>query len=169
MMMFKAIENLIDLGIDLNITIRKSNSDIMVVSVLPKHNGIKDGAKDMITPLVVKGSADDLDAQFVDVLINGLPKATGVLSNIKDFEEAANKSAAASDAMKAQREAEAKAKKEKKDKLDGMVKRGDDAKVAGKYLEAIQIYQDAKEFSESPSDIDKKIAEVKTLMQPTLF
>lgn len=166
-MMFKAIENLID-GIDLNITVRKSGND-MVVSVLPKHNGVKDGAKDFITPLVIKGTAEELDAQFVEVLVKGLPKVTGVLSNIKEFEEAAGRTAAASDAMKAQREAEAKAKKEKKDKLDGLIKKGDDAKAAGKYIEAIQIYQDAKEFAENPVDLDKKITEVRTLMQPTLF
>lgn len=167
-MMFKEIESLIGSGIDLNITIRKVN-DVMVVSVLPSHNGVKDNAKELITPLVVSGSAEELDEQFVSVLLSSVPKATGILSNIKDFEAATAKSEANSAATKAQRELEAKEKKEKKDKLDGLIKKGEDAKTAGKYLEAIQFYQDAKEFSDSSGDIDKKIAEVKSLMQPTLF
>lgn len=163
--MFNDLLKLID-GVDLVITIRKTIDSKLAVTVLPKKNGLKDDAQVLIPPAVLTGTADELDANFIQVLSQGIPQANGLLNNMKRYELQLAEVAANSKAELAKKEAAKKAKEERKTKFDEFVKKAETLETEGKTEDAIKFYRVAKNFTDTPEEIEKKLAK---LQQPTLF
>jgi PRTRC genetic system protein E len=101
-MFFKSIEPHL-IGMNLNLVISKSETGL-VVSVLPQLT-CKDEAKNNITPILLKGTAEELDAQFAGIIQQPLQKVSGLSTNLIQFEKAVEKT-----------EAENAITKDKKDK-----------------------------------------------------
>lgn len=98
-MFFTAINQMMTEGVDLTLVIRKANGQ-MAVSVLPKSNGLKDEAQNHIIPLTLKGVPQELDTGFLQAVARPVQKATGLITNMAQFEAQTEKAASESKAAK---------------------------------------------------------------------
>ena len=99
-------------GVDLVIRIRKTIDSKLAVTVLPKKNGLKDDVQVLIPPVVLTGTASELDANFIQVLSQGIPQANGLFNNMKRYELQFAEAAANGNAELAKKEAVKKAKED---------------------------------------------------------
>ena len=85
MNLFKDLNKILD-NCDITLTLKKKGENISVM-VLPKNAKVKMDLK----PLVVTGTADDLDGSFMGLIMNPLLSTTYAFNNIKEYEENLNK------------------------------------------------------------------------------
>lgn len=108
--LFKKLSESMAEGTTIALTIAKSESGL-AVSVLPGNSLVKDAAKNKFVPICLNGTAEEMDEGFLDAVLQPIAKANGLLSNIKDFEDAQEEAKKAS-------EMEKKAKEEAKKYAD---------------------------------------------------
>jgi len=84
MSFFKSIEQHLS-GMNLNVVISK-NDNGLTVSVL-RQPTCKDDAMKNLTPILLKGTADELDAQFAGIIQQPLEKVSGISANLIQFEK----------------------------------------------------------------------------------
>lgn len=170
-MFFTQISQLMNREADITLVIRK-NEGQLTVSVLPKSSGLKDEAQNHIVPLTVTGTPEELDTGFLPAICRPLQKVAGLLSNMCLFEQQADRAAADSKAQKELKTKEDKEAKARKEKFDKLVKTADGHIAERKYAEAVAGLQKAKEFATPPElkSVDGKIADAKDKMgQGSLF
>lgn len=139
-MFFKSIEQHLD-NLNLNIVITK-NENGLVVSVLPQLK-CKDEAKSNITPILLKGTADELDAQFIGIIQQPLEKVSGVSSNLIQFEKSIELAESKSAITKAEKIEETKMK----EKADKCLKKADEFIEKDDVKKAILQIEAALKFS----------------------
>lgn len=108
---FKSLSEMLSDGQQLTITLRREGQEL-VASIMPCLTGVKDKAVDNIVPIVINGTPEEFDDGFIDALKNGLPQATGLVANIKDFEESVETARKATEMAKKQKDEKDKLKKE---------------------------------------------------------
>lgn len=170
-MFFTKINQMMNQGVDITLVIRKKEGQLMV-SAMPKSNGLKDEAQNHIVPLTVTGTPEELDMGFLPTICRPIQKATGLLSNMSQFEQQADKAAANSKAQKELKDKEAKEAKEKKDKFDKHMKAATEYESAQKYSEALAALNQARTFAtpQAIKSVDEKISAIKRkLGQGSLF
>lgn len=170
-MFFTQISQLMTQGVDLTIVIRRKENELMV-STLPKSNGLKDEAQNQIIPLTLTGSPAELDAGFLQAIAQPIGRATGLIVNLEQFEQQAAKASANSKAAKDAQAKESKEEKEKREKCERFVKKADELIAAQKFDETLFNLQQARLYAteQTRKPIDEKITEVKAkLNQGSLF
>lgn len=108
--MFVEISELISDRDVIKLVMTKVNG-ILCVSLLPTKTGLKDEAKDNLSPIVIKGTPEKLDEQFIEAIKQPLQKTTEMLTNMDIFEKSLEAMEAKS---KAANEAKKKAELERK-------------------------------------------------------
>lgn len=102
------------------LTLAKVNGKL-AISVMPTKVGLKDEAKNNLSPCVLTGTPEELDLEFTKNLIQPLSKSVGLLTNMEAFEKSIEatqaKSKATSEAKKKE-EMEKKAYSEKFKKVE---------------------------------------------------
>ena len=132
--------------------------DKLVVCVLPRSEKVKDEAQNHFTPLNLEGTPAELDAGFIAAISNPVKRVSGMLKNMADFEEKAEKAAA-----------ESKALKDKTDKVNKLIKEAE-ALEKDKPKEALAAYKKALEQDKYNQKIIGKIAALQEkTMQGSLF
>jgi PRTRC genetic system protein E len=170
-MFFTQINQLMNQGTDITLVIRKKEGQLMV-STLPKSNGLKDEAQNHIVPLTITGTPEELDAGYLPAICQPIQKATGLLTNMSRFEEQAEKAAANSKAAKELKDKEAKEAKEKKEKFDKLMKKATDLESEQKLTEALNTLQQARAVAtpQAIKSVDEKITAIKfNMRQGSLF
>ena len=145
MFFFKEISGLVTAGVELNVTIKRSGENL-IVSVLPKVTDLKDEAAKKLVPLVVSGTPDELDKEFSAAISTPIQSATGLLTNMKEFE-----------VSQVEAQAKSKAADANKKKYDQLVKKADDLEKDGKLKNAVACLKQAKEFAQDKPAIQKRI------------
>lgn len=170
-MFFTQINQLMNQGIDITLVIRKKEGQL-TVSTLPKSNGLKDEAQNYIVPLTITGTPEELDMGYLQAVCQPIQKATGLITNMSQFEEQAEKASANSKAAKELKDKAAKQEKEKKDKFDKLMKKAEELEKEQKLSEALTNLQQARTVATSQAikAVDDKIAAIKfKLRQGSLF
>lgn len=170
-MFFTQINQLMNQGIDITLVIRK-NEGQLTVSTLPKSNGLKDEAQNHIVPLTITGTPEELDMGYLQAVCQPIQKATGLITNMSQFEKQAEKAAANSKASKELKDKAAKEAKEKKDKFDKLMKKAEELEKEQKLSEALTNLQQARTVAtqQAIKTVDEKIAAIKfKLRQGSLF
>jgi len=170
-MFFTQINQMMNQGIDITLVIRKKEGQLMV-STLPKSNGLKDEAQNHIVPLTLTGTPEELDAGFFPSICQPIQKATGLLSNMTQFEQQADKAVANTKAIKEQKDKEAKEAKEKKEKFDKLMKKASDLEAEQKFSEALINVKQARAFAtpQAVKSVDEKISALRMKIgQGSLF
>lgn len=164
-MFFTSISQIMTESIDLTLVIRKTNGQL-TVSALPKANGLKDEAQNHIIPLTLSGSPEEMDAGFLHAIAQPLRKATGLISNMMEFEMQTDKAAANSKSAKEAKSKETKEEKEKREKYEKHMKKAEELAKAQNHKDAIASLQQARMFAtaDKHSTIDAKIEEQKKAM-----
>ena len=170
-MFFTAIHQMMTEGVDLTLVIRKANGQL-TVSTLPKSNGLKDEAQNHLVPLTVTGTPQELDAEFLQTVARPIQKASGLITNMAQFEAQADKAAANSKAAKEAKAKETKEEKEKREKYEKLMKKAGELAAAKNHREAINVLGQAKAHANTAQlkDIEEKIkAENAEMNKGSLF
>ena len=170
-MFFTSISQMMTESVDLTLVIRKANGQL-TVSTLPKANGLKDEAANHIIPLTLTGSPEEMDAEFLQHIMQPIRKATGLISNMVEFEQQADKAAANSKAAKDAKAKETKEEKEKREKYEKHMKKAEELITVKNHKDAILALQQARMYAttDKQKEVDEKIAEQKKAMnQGSLF
>lgn len=108
---FKEMSVLLGDGQQLTITLRKVGQS-MAASVMPDVSGVKDKAVGNIVPIVLEGTPDEFDEGFVEALKQGIPQASGLVSNIREYEESVENAKKATEMAKKEKDDKEKARRE---------------------------------------------------------
>ena len=170
-MFFQTINRMITAGTDLSINIRQVN-DKLTVAVMPRRAGLKDEAGEQIVPLVLNGTPEELDMEFLGAITAPVQKAQGILTNLETFEKQAEQAVSQSKAAKSVAEKESKEVREKREKMEKLLKKAEDATGGKRYSEALTWLKQAKVLAlpDKQKEIDEKMAEVqKKASEGSLF
>lgn len=122
--MFTEIANLMSDKDVITLVLTKANG-ILAVSVMPKKIGLKDEAKDKLSPIVLKGTPEELDREFITTIQKPIERAVGLLTNMavheKSVEEVKAKSKVEDETRKKEN-AEKKAFTDKMQKVETLYK-----------------------------------------------
>lgn len=133
MISFKLLEQYLG---NSNITlVLTKNENIITVSLLPQPK-IKDEAKSNLKPIMIKGTAEELDAQFHVAIQKPLDLVSGVIDNISEFEKSVEK-------LKAESKASEEAKKSEDKEKQENIKKGE------KIVEKAKALFDKKEYDKA--------------------
>ena len=103
MELFSKLSEIMGDGCTLAINIAKTENG-MTVSVLPGNSLVKDAAKNILSPLNVSGTPQELDEGFVEAIIKPVAKTNGMFADIKSFEASQQAAKEASEMEKKQKE-----------------------------------------------------------------
>jgi PRTRC genetic system protein E len=158
-MFFQTINRMITAGTDLSINIRQVN-DKLTVAVMPRRAGLKDEAGEQIVPLVLNGTPEELDMEFLGAITAPVQKAQGILTNLETFEKQAEQAVSQSKAAKSVAEKESKEVREKREKMEKLLKKAEDATGGKRYSEALTWLRQAKRLAmpDKQKEIDVKIS-----------
>jgi PRTRC genetic system protein E len=161
-MFFMQINQMMNQAVDVTLVIRKKEGQLMV-SVMPKSNGLKDEAQNHIVPLTVTGTPQELDMGFLQTICQPIQRATGLLTNMSQFEQQADKAAVNSKAEKEKKDKEAKEAKEKKEKFDKLMKKASELEAEQKYADTIANLKQARTFAtqQAIKIVDEKISAIR--------
>lgn len=148
MELFKKIAEIIGANDDVTLVVRKTGPDALVVSVRVENRSVTDGAKALIPPFVVKGSPEELDAEFLDVIAQPLEESAGLQTSMQNFETSKKLAEAQSQAAKAAAEKAKKDREAAKTKVEAALKDADALKEARSYAEGRRAYAAAKDLAE---------------------
>lgn len=164
-MFFTSISQMMTESVDLTLVIRKANGQL-TVSTLPKANGLKDEAANHIIPLTLTGTPEEMDAEFLQLVMQPIRKATGLITNMVEFEKQADKAAANSKAAKDAKAKETKEEKEKSEKYEKQMKKAEELITAKNHKDAITALQQARMYAaaDKQKEVDEKIAAQKKAM-----
>lgn len=155
---------------DLQLTIAKGAENNLIVSVMLQNEQCGDNAKNIIPPLNLRGTAEELDNGFFEKITTPIQTASGLMVDMEGFmkqlEETKKQSAMEKDkADRQKKEQEAKDKKFK----DAMAK-ADELEKEGKHREAWVKVPEITEFPEKADEIRKRKRELSDKFSaPSLF
>lgn len=159
-----------DIQGDLHLTITKGAENNLIVSVMLQNEQCGDNAKNIIPPLTLRGTAEELDNGFFEKITMPIQTASGLMVDMEGFmkqvEEAKKQSAMEKEkADSKKKEQEAKDKKFK----DGMAK-AEELEKEGKFREAWMKVPEITEFPEKADEIRKRKTELSDKFSaPSLF
>ena len=171
-MFFQSMNQMMNPNVDITLVIRKSADGRMAVSVLPKSNTLKDEAQNSIVPLTLNGTPEELDSGFLQVVARPMQKASGLISNMAQFEAQANKAASSSKGVKEAKAKESKEDREKREKYEKNLKKAEEHIAAKRHKEAVDALTEARKYAKHDDlkTIDERLDEQKKLVgQGDLF
>ncbi len=148
--MFVEISELMSDRDVIKLVMTKVNGNLSV-SVLPVKTSLKDEAKDNLSPIVVKGTPEKFDEQFIEIIKQPIKKSMEMLTNMDVFEKSMEAMQAESKAATEAKKKEETARKAFTDKM----KKVETLYTEKKFPEAALLL---KEASEMPG-ADKKQCE----------
>ena len=148
-------------GTELGIHIRRVENRLCV-AVMPQREKLKEGAGQSIVPLVVNGTPEELDTEFLARIARPMEKVQGILMNLEAFEKQAEKAAAESKAAQPAAKKETKEERERREKLEKLLKKADESATARQYSNALIWLRQAERLApaERQAEIKQKMEEV---------
>lgn len=140
----------------LRVNIQPQQSGILIVSVLLADETVKDKAAQLIPPLVLKGSATELDEGFFGAIQSPIQQTSTLIVNMGAYETAMTKAGKESRQQKEQEATTQKEKDTKRKKFDEQMKKVEDLEKLKKIGEAIGQLPDLQQFPEFSEEIKKK-------------
>ena len=145
MSLFKGIEGLLSDKVTLQLTIEKLDEANMTVMVYPKYTNADDDVQKEIKPIVISGTAEELDANFVTVLSAATDISKEFESSIEEFK-------------KSLEEAKKKATPVKK-KTTTKSSKAADSKTAEKKEDVGLFSTDKKKAADKGAEVHEKLSE----------
>lgn len=114
--MFTELADLMSEKDVITLVLTKTNG-LLTVSVMPKRAGLKDEAKNNLSPIVLKGTPDELDRDFITTIQKPIERAVGLLTNMAVHEKSVETMKSKSKAEDENRKKESAEKKAYTDKI----------------------------------------------------
>lgn len=167
--LFKQLEPLINEVMTVQMTLSKKEG-ILTVCVIPQGE-VNDPAAKQIIPIVLSGTAEEMDNGFVDAITKPLMKTAGLISNVAQFEkdleeaEAATKMAkAAEEKKKKEEETKKKEAQLRKRKFDKLFAKANALMELKDYRNAIGALNEARELTDNTSKVETLFKQAVTLI-----
>jgi len=158
---FKQISDL-QLSCNIRLNIQPQQDDKFLVSLLLTNDQLKDKAAYNIPPLLLSGTALELDNGFFEAVSRPVQKTNGLLCNLSDHEKGMEKAQKESKQEKEKAESNKKDKDGKRKKFDDQMKKVDELEKQKKIGEAIGQLPDVKFFPEFTEEIKKKSQQLRS-------
>jgi PRTRC genetic system protein E len=150
----------LDITGDLNLTISKGVENNLVVSILLQNEQCGDSAKQLIPPLNLKGTAEELDNEFFDRITTPLETASGLMVNIEAFMKQLEEAKKHSAMEKEKTDREKKVKEEKDRKYKEAMQKVDELDMEGKPRDAWMKVPNPTDYPEHAEAIRKRKTEL---------
>lgn len=158
---FSSIASL-QLSGSLRLAIQSQATGEMIVSVLLTDEQAKDKALNMIPPLVLRGSAAELDEGFFPSITVPMQQTSALITNTTAYEEALNKAQKETRQEKDKSAVATKEKETRKKKYDEQMKKVEDLEKQKKIGEAIGQLPDCKTYPEFAEEIKRKAQQLRS-------
>jgi PRTRC genetic system protein E len=146
---------------DWKIAIKQDEAGKLIVSILLANDKTGDEAHKMIPPMILKGTALEIDEGFFNAIAEPAKKTASLFANMehymKQMEEVRSKSKMEQD----KEGTEKKEKEERKKKYAAMMKKVDDLDEKKQYHAAMGIMPKADQFPEQAEEIAKHMEELR--------
>lgn len=155
MSFFQQLHDL-NLAGDLTIVATTTAPDAMIVSILLKNEKCGDQARNNIIPMLIRGTPEEIDAEFFKHVGAPLQKSSGIMTNMEAFlksTEKASKESAEAAAVKKEQET-------KKKGFDDSMKKVDDLIKEKKFADALAKLPRATDYPDQATAIENKRKEV---------
>lgn len=154
---------------DLNITIKQGEDGQHMVSVLLNNRQCGDDAKQVIPPLVLKGSGEELDTGFFAAVTAPLQVTSELLVNMEGYLKAQEEARKQSAMEKEKADRERKDKEAREKKYTDAMKKAEELEKEGKHREAYVKVPDPADFPEHVEAIKERRSALAKNFAPDLF
>lgn len=155
---------------DWNITIKAGTHNRMIVSVLFQNEKVGDNARKLIPPMILKGTVDELDADFFKSIETPVKKTASLFVNMEEYTKAQENAQLKSKMEQDRQEAGKKEKNANDKKFAAQMKKVNELEKAGKFREAYGQLPKVADFPEHEEAINAKKEELtEKFDQPELF
>ncbi|MCQ4139543.1 PRTRC system protein E [Chryseobacterium sp. EO14] len=154
---------------NLQIIFTPTTENNFVVSVLLRNCGCGDKAKNTIPPLILRGTAEDLDNGFFESISAPLQTASGLMVEMESFMKQLEEAKKQSTMEKEKQDKEKKEKEAKEKKYKEAFQKAEELEKEGKYKEAWSALPKVSENPDFAETIRKKQDEYERRFAPSLF
>jgi len=158
---FQTIDGLNIMG-DWKITVSKTENDKWAVSILLVNEKLEDDAKKIIPPMILKGTAKELDEGFFKAIEIPVKKTADLFANMENYLASLEEAEKNSKMEKEKEDKEKKGIEERKKKYEAKMKNVAGLEEKEKWGEAIGQMPSAEKFPEQAEEIKKKLDELKS-------
>lgn len=155
---------------NLQLTISRGAENKLVVSVLLQNEQCGDNAKQLIPPLNLRGTAEELDEGFFESIAVPLQTASGLMVNMEAYMKQLENAQKQSAMEKEKTDKEKKAKDEKEKKYKEAMAKADELDNDGKPRDAWMKVPNPNDYPEYAEAIHKRKKELSDkFASPSLF
>ncbi len=166
---FNQIEQLKISG-DLHLTISKGMENNLIVSILLQNEQCGDNAKQLIPPLNLRGTAEELDNGFFEQITNPIQTASGLMVNMEAFMKQLEEVQKQSAMEKEKSDNEKKEKEAKDKKFKEAMAKANELEKENKFREAWMKVPEITDFPEKADEIRNRKNELsEKFSSPSLF
>ncbi|SHL81021.1 PRTRC system protein E [Chryseobacterium polytrichastri] len=154
---------------DVQITIRQGIENEWIVSVLLQNDHCGDNAKNLIPPLLLRGTSEELDNGFFKNITTPLQTASGLMLNMEAFIKQLEETKKHSAMEKEKADKEKKEKEARDKKYNDTLLKAEAFENESKFKEAWTALPKASEYPEYAEQIRKKQSVYEHHFAPSLF
>ncbi|SEW24738.1 PRTRC system protein E [Chryseobacterium wanjuense] len=151
------------------LTIAKGVENNLIVSVTLQNDGCGDDAKNIIPPLTLKGTADELDSGFFERITTPLQTTSGLLDNMEEYMKKLDETRKNSAMEKEKTDKEKKVQDDKEKKYKEAMSKADALEKEGKYKEAWTALPKTSEYPDHAEIIRKRQNDFARKFAPSFF
>lgn len=151
------------------INIAKENADKLIVSVLFFNDNIGDDACKKIPPILLKGTAQELDDGFFQVIEQPVKQTAQLFANMEQYGKEKEQAKINSQMEKDNASKVDKEKTDKQKKYEEATKKVDELEAEGKFKEAWIKVPQAEQYPEYAEAIRKRKSELSAQFPIDLF
>ncbi|TWI20304.1 PRTRC system protein E [Sphingobacterium siyangense] len=159
-----------DITGDLHLTIAKGAENSLIVSLILQNEACGDNAKNLIPPLNLRGTAEELDEGFFLKITEPIQAVSGLMVDMEAFMKQMEEVKKQSAMEKENADREKKEKESKDKKFREAMQKADELDKEGKFREAWMKVPNPTDFPEHSETIRKRKTELSDKFStPSLF
>ncbi|WP_293299923.1 prtrc system protein e [Pedobacter sp. UBA4863] len=154
---------------DWKITIARETPERFIVSILVVNTTLGDSAAKIVPPILLKGTAEELDSAFFEHIGRPLEETDALFTNMEQYLKAREQARLSSKMEKDRKEKQDKSKTDKERKFEEAMKKADELEAEGKHREAWMKVPEVNEYPEQEETIRRRKSELSAKFAPNLF
>ncbi|SNR77047.1 prtrc system protein e [Flavobacterium sp. ov086] len=164
-------KSILALGVagDWTISIAKQDTDTLIVSVLFHNPKVGDDARKKVPPILLRGTAQELDAGFFGTIVEPVRETAQLFTNMEQFLKQKESAKASSQMHKETLGKEDKQISDKQKKYEEAMKKVDELEAEGKHREAWMKVPTVEAYPEYAQLIRERRMELSNQFAPDLF
>jgi len=154
---------------DWKISIRQDKENALLVSVLFTNNECGDDARKLIPPIILKGTAQELDEGFFANISAPIQVTSQLLVNMESYLKQQEQAQLQSKMHKEKAGKAEKQKTDKEKKYEAAMNKVDELEAEGKHRDAWMKVPDPAEYPEQAEELRKRKEGLSAQFAPSLF